>query len=427
MTTTTTASESISASLESATIKSWKAPIAYAIFSLIAIILFVVNGRDGVSRFRLSNESDVIQLPPIDNPTRVTCIIVVVILLAITAYATWLASQAKRIPLWLTIIFAIAFMWGFLTWAAAGETIPITGLLLGTVALSAPLIFGSLGGVISERVGVVNVAIEGQLLAGAFLSAFVASLTGNPWVGLVAAMVAGVLVSFLLAVFSIKYIVDQVIVGVVLNVLVAGLTSFLYSTVLTSNTPLFNSPPRFPRISIPILSEIPIIGPVLFRQTVIIYFMYVAVFVVWWALFHTKWGLRLRSVGEHPQAADTVGIRVNPTRFWNVALAGAIAGFGGAYFTLGSVGGFTKEMTAGAGFIALAAVIFGRWDPIRATLAALLFGFATNLQNVLGAIGSGVPSEFLLMLPYVVTIFAVAGLVGYVRGPAASGKPYIKS
>ncbi|WP_411721880.1 ABC transporter permease subunit [Mycetocola sp.] len=425
--TTTTAPESISASLESATIKSWKAPIAYAIFSLIAILLFVVNGRDGVSRFRLSNEADVIQLAPIDNPTRLTCILLVVLLVAITAYATWLSSRAKRVPLWLTILFAVAFMWAFLTWAAAGETIPITGLLLGTVALSAPLIFGSLGGVISERVGVVNVAIEGQLLAGAFLSAFVASVTGNPWVGLVAAMVAGVLVSFLLAAFSIKYIVDQVIVGVVLNVLVAGLTSFLYSTVLTSNTPLFNSPPRFPRISIPFLSEIPILGPVLFRQTIIIYFMYIAVFVVWWALFHTKWGLRLRAVGEHPQAADTVGIKVNATRFWNVALAGAIAGFGGAYFTLGSVGGFTKEMTAGAGFIALAAVIFGRWDPIRATLAALLFGFATNLQNVLGAIGSGVPSEFLLMLPYVVTIFAVAGLVGYVRGPAASGKPYIKA
>ncbi|MCP2031633.1 simple sugar transport system permease protein [Okibacterium sp. HSC-33S16] len=425
--TSTTAEASVSASLETATIKSWKAPIAYAIFSLIAIILFVVNGRDGTSRFRLSSDADVIQLPAIDAPTRLTCVVVVVLLLAITAYATWLSSQAKRVPLWLTIIFAAAFMWAFLTWAAAGESIPVTGLLLGTVALSAPLIFGSLGGVISERVGVVNVAIEGQLLAGAFLSAFVASVTGNAWVGLVAAMVAGVLVSFLLAAFSIKYIVDQVIVGVVLNVLVAGLTSFLYSTVLTSNTPLFNSPPRFPRINIPILSEIPILGPVLFRQTVIIYFMYVAVIVVWWALFHTKWGLRLRAVGEHPQAADTVGIKVNATRFWNVALAGAIAGFGGAYFTLGSVGGFTKEMTAGAGFIALAAVIFGRWDPIRATLAALLFGFATNLQNVLGAIGSGVPSEFLLMLPYVVTIFAVAGLVGYVRGPAASGKPYIKA
>ena len=164
----------------------------------------------------------------------------------------------------------------------------------------------------------------------------------------------------------------------------------------------------------------------LFRQTIIVYIMYVAVIVVWYALFKTKWGLRLRSVGEHPQAADTVGINVNGTRFWNVSLAGAIAGLGGAYFTLGSVGAFNKEMTAGAGFIALAAVIFGRWDPIRATMAALLFGFASNLQSVLSAIGSPVPSEFMLMLPYVVTIFAVAGLVGYVRGPAASGKPYIK-
>ncbi|HEV7957488.1 MAG TPA: ABC transporter permease, partial [Marisediminicola sp.] len=134
-----------------------------------------------------------------------------------------------------------------------------------------------------------------------------------------------------------------------------------------------------------------------------------------------------RAVGEHPTAADTVGIRVTGTRFWTVSLAGAIAGLGGAFITLGSVGSFNKEMTAGAGFIALAAVIFGRWDPIRATLAALLFGFATNLQNVLGVIGSPVPSEFMLMLPYIVTIFAVAGLVGQVRGPAAAGKPYVKA
>ena len=165
----------------------------------------------------------------------------------------------------------------------------------------------------------------------------------------------------------------------------------------------------------------------LFRQTIIVYVMYIAVAVVWFALFKTRWGLRLRSVGEHPQAADTVGINVNRTRFWNVSLAGAIAGFGGAYFTLGSVGAFNKEMTAGAGFIALAAVIFGRWDPIRATLAALLFGFASNLQSVLSIVGSTVPSQFMLMLPYLVTIFAVAGLVGQVRGPAAAGKPYVKS
>jgi simple sugar transport system permease protein len=210
-------------------------------------------------------------------------------------------------------------------------------------------------------------------------------------------------------------------------VLVIGLTSFLFSKGLSPNAALLNSPPRFPRLPIPLLSDIPILGPVLFRQTIVVYVMYVAVALVWFGPFKTRWGLRLRSVGEHPQAADTVGINVTGTRFWNVMLAGAIAGFGGAYFTLGSVGAFNKEMTAGAGFIALAAVIFGRWDPIRATLAALLFGFAQNLQSVLSIIGSPVPSQFMLMLPYLVTIFAVAGLVGQVRGPAASGKPYIKS
>jgi simple sugar transport system permease protein len=197
--------------------------------------------------------------------------------------------------------------------------------------------------------------------------------------------------------------------------------------VLSPNSTALNSPERFASIKIPVLGDIPIIGSVLFDQTIIVYLMYVAVVVVWYALFHTRWGLRLRASGEHPQAADTVGIKVNPSRFWNVSLAGAIVGLGGAYFTLGSVGSFTKDMTAGAGFIALAAVIFGRWNPVRATLAALLFGFATNLQSVLGVIGSPVPSEFLLMLPYVVTIFAVAGLVGQVRGPAGAGKPYVKS
>jgi len=303
----------------------------------------------------------------------------------------------------------------------------VPGLLFGSLSLAVPLIFGALGGVISERVGVVNVAIEGQLLAGAFTSAIVASVTQQPLLGLLAAMVAGVLVSFVLAAFSIKYFVDQVIVGVVLNVLVTGLTGFLFSEVLAPNAAMLNQPPKFERINIPLLSEIPIIGPVFFRQTLIVYIMYIAVAAVYYGIFHTKWGLRLRAVGEHPQAADTVGINVTGTRFWNVSLAGAVAGLGGAYFTLGSVGAFGKEMTAGAGFIALAAVIFGRWDPIRATLAALLFGFASNLQNVLSIIGSPVPSEFMLMLPYLVTIFAVAGLVGQSRGPAASGKPYIKS
>lgn len=408
-------------------IRSWKAPIAFGVFALVAVVLFVALGRDGTSSFRLAAGTDFVALPDVPFPTRATGIVVALGLVALAAVSAALTRAGRRIPLWLSVVFALVFLIGFLVWASAGAALPVSGLLLGTVGLATPLIFGSLGGVISERVGVVNVAIEGQLLAGAFTAAMVGSLTRQPVLGLLAAMVASVLVSFVLAAFAIKYLVDQVIVGVVLNVLVTGLTSFLSSQVLSADASTFNSPVKFERLPIPVLSQVPIVGAVLFNQTVIVYLMYVAIAAVWWGLFSTRWGLRLRAVGEHPQAADTVGINVARTRFWNVSLAGAIAGVGGAYYTLDAVGAFGKEMTAGAGFIALAAVIFGRWDPIRATLASLLFGFATNLQNVLGVIGSPVPSEFMLMLPYVVTIFAVAGLVGQSRGPAAAGKPYVKS
>lgn len=413
-----------------AVFRNWKASIVLTVFALGALFLFIVlaRGTNGeLSTFQLSQRRDLIQLPDLQAPTLASSIACAIILAMLAGYSILLTLRSRKVPLWLIVVFAAVFMVGFLTWAASGSTIPVPGLFVGTVTLSVPLIFGALGGVISERSGVVNVAIEGQLLAGAFSSALVASVTGNPYLGLLAAAIAGVLVAFVLAAFSIKYIVDQVIVGVVLNVLVVGLTSFFFSQVLSENAAVLNAPEVFDRIDIPVLSEIPILGPALFRQTIIVYIMYVAVAAVYFGLFHTRWGLRVRSVGEHPKAADTVGINVNGTRFWNVSLAGAIAGFGGAFFTLGSVGAFNKEMTAGLGFIALAAVIFGRWDPIRATLAALLFGFASNLQNVLSIIGSPVPSEFMLMLPYVVTIFAVAGLVGRSRPPAADGKPYIKS
>jgi ABC-type uncharacterized transport system permease subunit len=413
--------------LEVAQVKSWKAPIALAVFTAIAALLFIVLGRDGNSGFRLSTEADWIQLPTLSVPTRVGCAVLVIVLAAITAYAFYQASLFRKVHIGILSLFGVVFLAAFLTWAAAEHTLGVPGLLIGSLGLSVPLIFGALGGVISERVGVVNVAIEGQLLAGAFVSAVLADITGQPLIGLLGAMVAGVLVSFVLAAFSIKYLVDQVIVGVVLNVLVLGITSFLYAKVLTPNAEAMNTPDRFQTLDIPLLSQIPIIGPMFFRQTIIVYIMYVTVAAVYIGLFHTKWGLRVRAVGEHPQAADTVGINVNSTRFWNVSLAGAIAGLGGAYLTLGSVGGFGKDMTAGVGFIALAAVIFGRWDPIRATLAALLFGFASNLQSVLTILEAPVPSQFMLMLPYLITILAVAGLVGASRGPAASGKPYIKS
>lgn len=417
----------VSEDLRRVTVTSWKAPIIFGIFAVLFTLLPLFGPREGVTTFRLAAGHELFALPNLVVPATATAWGAAIVLLLCAAFSAVLAKAGKGSPLWLTIVYVLALLVGFLSWAAAGGTIPMIGLLGGALALATPLVYGALGGVIGERVGVVNIAIEAQLLAGAFSAAVVASITNSAWAGLVAAMVAGMLVSLVLGVFAITYFVDQVIVGVVLNVLVVGVTTFLFSKVLAPNSATLNSPEPFKAFAIPGLSEIPVIGPVFFRQTVIVYLMYIIVFGVWFAMYRTRWGLRLRAVGEHPQAADTVGIKVARTRYLNLMLAGAIAGMGGAFFTLASVPSFNREMTAGAGFIALAAVIFGKWDPIKATLAALLFGFATNLQGVLSVIGSPVPSQFMLMLPYLVTIFAVAGLVGRSRGPAAAGKPYMKA
>ena len=411
--------------LERAVVKHWKVPISYAVLTVVALILMVALGRDGDATLRLASGGDFFALPDAVLPSRPTGIVVVVLLAALTALSFWAAIAVRRLGIWLPIVFGVLFVLGFLVWAGSGAMIPIPGLLFATIGLSVPLIFGAMGGVISERAGVVNIAIEAQLLCGAFTGAVVASTTGVTMIGVLAAMLASVLVSMVLAVFAIRYYVEQVIVGVVLNVLITGLTNFLYSSVLTDN-PAINNPERLPKIPIPLLESIPLIGPAMFRQSIIVYAMYIIVPLIAWGLFKTTWGLRLRAIGEHPLAADTVGIKVTRLRFWNVSLAGAVAGLGGAYFTLDSNGSFTREMTAGLGYIALAAVIFGQWHPIKATLAALLFGFASALQQTLGAIGSPVPSEFMLMLPYVITILAVAGFIGQSRAPAASGKPYIK-
>jgi simple sugar transport system permease protein len=404
---------------------SYKTPIALGVFAVLALLLLVVFARDGVSTFSFA-QTGTVKLPDVRFPVRATGIVVTVVAVLLALVATMLVRLRGAASRWIVIVFTLLLVVGFLVWATAGQRLPIIGLLTGSLALAAPIIFGALGGVVSERVGVVNIAIEGQLLAGSFVSAVLASITQNLLVGLIGAVVAGMLVSFVLAALSIKYVVNQVIVGVVLNVLVLGLTTFLYQAVLIPSTEALNSPPTFSNLAIPGLSMIPILGAVLFDQSIVTYLMIVAVVVVWIGLTRTRWGLRLRAVGEHPQAADTVGINVSRTRFWNVALAGAIVGLGGAYFTLGSVGSFSQNITSGAGYIALAAVIFGRWDPLRASMAGLLFGFATQVANILGIVGSPVPSDILLTLPYVVTIIAVAGLVGRVRGPAAAGRPYIK-
>jgi simple sugar transport system permease protein len=319
---------------------------------------------------------------------------------------------------------SFGILMSFLTWIASGKFIPFTGLLQGGLLLSIPLIFGAMSGLVCERSGVINIAIEGQLLASAFVSAVVASLTDLAWWGLLAAPFAGAAISYLLATFAIKFSVDQVILGFVINVLVIGLTDYLYKKLLIPQQNTWNSPPHLEVIPIPILSKIPVVGPILFTHTIVVYLMVAIVSLVTFGLYKTKWGLRTRAVGEHPTAADTVGIDVNKLRFRNVIISGLIAGVGGAFYTVGSVGAFGKEMTAGAGFIALAALIFGKWSPIGALFAALLFGFATNLQSTLSIIGVAIPSEFMLMVPYIATIIAVTGLVGRVRAPAADGIPY---
>ena len=321
-------------------------------------------------------------------------------------------------------IASFGILMSFLTWIASGKFIPFTGLLQGGLLLSIPLIFGSMSGLVCERSGVINIAIEGQLLASAFVSGVVASLTHQAMWGLIAAPFAGAAISYLLATFAIKFSVDQVILGFVINVLVIGLTDFLYKKLLIPYQSTWNTPPTFESLPIPFLSKIPVIGPILFTQSIVVYLMFIIVAGVTFALYKTKWGLRTRAVGEHPTAADTVGIDVNKLRFRNVIFSGLIAGIGGAFFTVGFVGAFGKEMTAGAGFIALAALIFGKWSPIGAVFAALLFGFANNLQSTLSIIGVAIPSEFMLMVPYIATIIAVTGLVGRVRAPAADGIPY---
>jgi simple sugar transport system permease protein len=398
-----------------------------AVFGIVALVAFGLGSDSGeTSTFGITLGSEAFEIAPLELPTRTSAIVLSVACLALAGFAALRVSRQQQIPLWVTIGFAALWLLAFMIWAIAGNTVSLTGLLRGTVLLAVPLVFGALSGVLCERAGVINIAIEGQLLAGAFLSAVVASLTDNLWIGLVAAPIAGLLVGILLALFTIRYIVDQIIVGVVLNVLVIGLTGFLYSRVLAAEQDVWNQPGTFSRIKLPILGDIPVLGPVLFDQSIIVYLMYVAVAVVHVALFYTRWGLRVRAVGEHPTAADTVGIQVNRTRVKNVLMGGAMAGLGGAFFTIGSVGAFGREMTAGQGFIALAAMIFGRWSPIGALFAALLFGFANNVQSILGIIGTPIPSQFMLMAPYLATIFAVAGLVGRVRAPAADGQPYIK-
>lgn len=332
-------------------------------------------------------------------------------------------SQVKRTNLALAIGLSL-FVLAFLTWAAADGSFSLVGMLRSSVLLSVPVTLGALSGLMCERVAVINIAIEGQLLTAAFVGTIMGSAWGI-WAGLIGAMVTGALLGAVLAVLAIRYRIDQIIAGVVINIFALGLTSFLARRVLSEAQEL-NSPGRFPSIKIPILGDIPVVGSLLFDHNMFVYVTFLLVIVLHFGLFYTRWGLRSRSVGEHPKAADTVGIDVYRTRYRNVIYGGVIAGFGGGFLTLAQVSRFEENLTAGIGFIGLAAMIFGRWMPLGALGAGLVFGFARALQQKLGILGTPIPSEFLSMTPYIVTIIVVAGVVGRARPPAADGQPYIK-
>jgi simple sugar transport system permease protein len=356
-----------------------------------------------------------------------------VIGLSLVCIAIGVLRLAVQLPrLWrnvATSVLLFCFTFAFIAWSAADpkglHTLSVPSLLDATVIAAVPLMLGALGGVIGERSGVVNVAIEGQLLFSAFMTALVGSATHNLWIGVAAGVLSGGLMGLLLAVLAIRYLVEQVVLGVVLNVLALGVTGFLYKSLMQTNQTSYNNLSPFSSVRIPGLAAIPTVGPVLFDQPLLVYLTVVLTVLVHLGLFRTRWGLRTRAIGEHPAAADTLGIKVLRLRYRNVVVGGMFAGLGGAWL-VGNVGTFTESMTNGRGFIALAAVIFGRGSPFGALAAAGLFGFAGALAGQTSSLQTPIPSDLLLTLPYAATLFAVAGLIGMVRAPAADGKPYVK-
>jgi ABC-type uncharacterized transport system permease subunit len=312
-----------------------------------------------------------------------------------------------------------------------GKPANLTGMIGGSLELAVPITLGALAGILSERSGMLNIALEGKMLIGACVASVAASVvllvTGQPFVATVIGVTAAVLVSgavgVLLAWMGIRHKMDQIIAGTVINIGAVGITNFLFLRVLTRNTQ-FNRPPTIEPWRVPLLADIPVLGPIFFSAKPYVYLMYVMVAILTYMLFRTRWGLRLRAAGEKPAAAGTVGINVIAIRYRALLLAGMISGLAGSYLSLSIAGNFGMEMVAGKGFIALAAMIFGAWHPVGALGAALVFGFAGTTQTLLAILGVNVPPQLLNSVPYVVTIIVVAGVVGRVRGPASAGQPY---
>ena len=403
------------------------AGILLALLGLLLVVMAFTANPTG--KIALSDAFADVQLPTIEVPG-----LPVLLFLALLTLASGAVFLIGRFPkdcrTAAGVIAGLSILVGFVVWAAASSAVPftLTSQLNLTLAYSTPLLFGVLAGVLSERAGVVNIAIEGQFLAAAFAASVIFSVTQSFLAALTAAAVAGLLMGAVLALFTLKYLVDHVIVGVVVNLLATGLTGFIFQQLVARDSKIFGTVSPMPVFAVPALSDIPFIGPILFTQRPLTFMALLAVPLVWFLLYRTKWGLRVRAVGEHPQAADTVGIKVISTKTQAVLLGGIFAGLGGAYFTVGFGGAFQENnITAGNGFIALAAVIMGRWHPVLGAGTALFFGFTRALAQSIKLMNLPIPSEFIEMLPYVATIIAVAGLVGRVRPPAADGVHFVKT
>ena len=399
--------------------------ITLIVFSLLIFLAFGLNTQAGTqTTFGLNLAgSEAIPVPDLVIPSQAVVYGCALILAFLGAFQ--LARGIRYTGLLVGAI-ALAFVIAFLTWAAADKSFNLVGMLNSSLVRATPIALAALCGVISERSAVINIGIEGIMLLAAQAAVVLGTVSGNLYLGLLAALITGGLIAALHAFLVIRFKVDQIVSGVAINIIGAGVTSFASSRFLEKNTNALNNSGTFPVISIPLLSKIPVIGPVLFENNIVIYLTILLVIAMHIVLFYTPWGLRTRAVGEHPKAADTLGVKVYLTRYVNVIIGGIICGLGGAYFTIGSVGRFDEIMTAGKGFIGLAAMIFGKWNPVGAYTSSMIFGFADSLQVKLQILRTPIPSEFLLMAPYIVTMIVLTGVVGRAIPPAADGQPYEK-
>lgn len=301
----------------------------------------------------------------------------------------------------------------------------LTTWLAASVRLAGPVLLAALGEIFDELAGVLNIGIEGTILLGALASFLVSLLSGNPWWGVLAAILVGLLANLFLAWMYVSVRANQVVVGIIFNILALGLSSYAYRVVLGQQTQVQKAP-MLPVLNVAGISDLPLIGPVLFNHSVLVYLTLALTLLAGWVIYRTKFGLKLRAAGEHPRAADTAGIDVLRMRYIGVLISGAAAGMAGAYLVLAQLGFFRDNIVAGRGFIALAIVIFGRWNPYKAALAALAFGAADALQLSLQIFNFGLPPQVLLSLPYVLTIIAMSGILGRAMQPAALMLPYKK-